>query len=268
MTTTEETLFSNKEEKETKVEDQSTTPKDDQPSGEKESQTVDINSLFADQLKRITDDNGEQKYKDLPTALEALYHSQKHIKTLEQENLEKEKAITQMETLQQAQQNLSSLNTEQATQEPTSSQGKGVSQEEIENIALSAFEKRKALETQEANKAKVEKEILAKTAGDVEKAAKIFSSKAEELGLSVQDLTDLSKKSPNAVLAYFKGDSNDTLKATKSSVNSEALKTVGLKSQDTNDIPKFLSNSSSPESSAWKAAGEKVLNRLNTNDYN
>ncbi len=62
-------------------EQQSQVQQPEQPAAPQPSDNV-----FADQLASITNERGEPKYKDLPTALQALKHSQEYIPSLKQEN--------------------------------------------------------------------------------------------------------------------------------------------------------------------------------------
>jgi hypothetical protein len=211
----------------------------------------DYNQIFADQLKNITDDNGEQKYKDVPTALEALRFTQQHIRTLEDEHKELRTKATAQETMDKALQNMS------AQQAPETTKSEGVNADEIENIALSALDKRDKVLRGRSNMEQVNNALVEQYGGDVEKAKQAFATKASEVGLSVDDMVALAAKSPTAALAYFGTKTDPKPGATKSSINPQA--TLENREGPIDYTARYLS-SSSPALSKWREAGSDLNN--------
>ncbi len=242
---TEETIF-NKEET-TQVNDQKTVPptpgtKIDQP---------DFNAVFKDQLSGITDDNGEQKYKDVMTALEALKHTQQHVKTLEEENKQFRTAKTQQETLDTALQNIS------AKKEPETTKSEAIDAEQLKGMTLETLMEYEKSKAQEANKQTVS-DSLVRQYGDIAKAKQAYSDKANELGINVETLVELAGQSPKAALAYFNSTSESVPSSTKGSINTQALTDTGKK--DEVDYTARYFNTRSPSVDKWREAGGNLTN--------
>lgn len=177
--------------------------------------TPDYNAVFGDQLKSITDEKGEPKYKDVPTALAAAAAAQQHIRTLEDENSRLRTVQTQTDTLETAFANMAANKETGTTNTPS------ISADQIEDIALRAIAQREQATASASNLQEVEATLVGKY-GDFDKAKAALATKAVDLGLSVQALTDLSKTSPKAVLAYFDAKPEGSPATVKSSINSQA----------------------------------------------
>jgi len=209
----------------------------------------DLNAVFADQLKRITDDNGEQKYSDMPTALDALYHSQQYIKTLEKEAKDKETLMTQQTTIEEAIQKLS------ATKEaPVTTPTDTLAAEDIERIALNAFRRRDEEAKKETNLAAVNKALLGKF-GEADKASLAFQEKATTLGLSFDDLVGLAAKSPSAVLEFFGSTGTTASNPTRGTINPSTSFTT--QEAPVNFESAFMGGES-PDMAAWRSAGKDL----------
>lgn len=237
-------IFTPNKEEET-VNDQKTTS-DQEVKTSTEEKAPDLEAVFNERLKNIVDDKGEQKYKDVFTALEALNHSQRYIKTLEDENKQYKETRVEQDTLEQALQNISAKDNRP---EPTKSEG--LNAEQIKQMVSSTLMEEKTKETKNINKNHVS-EALVQKFGDVEKAKKAYSDKAAELGVDVDMLADLASVSPKAVLAYF-DTPKETFSTSRGSINPQAL---GTKPQETVDYAARFYKSSDPSISKWKEAGE------------
>lgn len=137
-----------------------------------------------------------KKYATPEAALKALPHAQKHIATLEAELAElREKAsgAHNVDELYETVQDL--LKKQKATPGATE-----VSEDVIANVLARQLEQREAKQKQEQNVAAF-KDALGKKFGD--KAKEQFAAKAAELGLSVEALSDVVRKSAPAGLALF-----------------------------------------------------------------
>jgi chromosome segregation ATPase len=177
-----------------------------------------MSDIFADASSNSqqTDDNdlsawiGEgKKYPDAETALKALPHAQRHIAQLEEEA---SKLRNQVGTL------------EQRVEEPKPAEDK--TSEILDQVKRLAAVKTQPAETQqfdetalvglvdkhldqrtaqaarEANR-KAAQNALVEVFGDRQKASDALKAKAEELDMTVAQLTELGETSPKALVSYF-----------------------------------------------------------------
>lgn len=158
-----------------------------------------------------------KKYATVEKALEALVHSQDHIARIEAENADiraRAEAALSVEQVHETVQEL--LKKERETRGPVS----------VDEAALSGVLDR-ALTQREQQK--IAKENANAVVGALsgkfgEKAQEQYELKAKELGLSVADLNELSKKSPKAVLGYFGiSEKAPVVVRTHGSINTTAL---------------------------------------------
>lgn len=211
---------------------------------------VDIDSIFNDKLKTITDEKGEQKYKDVFTAIEALKHSQNYIKTLEEENRSYRETKVEQDTFAEALNNIS------AKKEPETTKSEGIDAEKLKGMTLETLMEYEKSKQEEANKKAVSDALLNKF-GDSEKAKKAYSDKANDLGIDLETFVALAAKSPKAVLSYFDAKES-TPSPSKGSINTQAL--GSQKKEEHVDFRSRYFNNSDPSVSKWKSAGE-VLNK-------
>ena len=166
------------------------------------------NDALTTLLSNIKNERGEQKYKTVEAALEALQHAQNYIPTLKntsqeleqklQEALEKAAKVEALErTVQQLAQSVTSV------QDTT---GKNVIDEgtiaELVNRTLTKTQ----VETQQKLNLSEVVQAFQKTFG--EKAEETFYTKGAELGMSKEQLNGLAKSNPKVVLKLF-GISSD-----------------------------------------------------------
>lgn len=201
---------------------QEQTPAQQQPQ-QGQQPTAPQDSVFADQLASITNERGEPKYKDLPTALDALKHSQQYIPQVKQENetlkteIERLKAeLEQRGSLEETVQRLTSQ--KQQPDQPTPQELQGLTPEQVEELLEQRLTERDQNQKAQANSQSVEQAIVAKY-GD--KAASVVQSKAQEFGMSLSEMKAWAAKSPKAVLALFevKSSPQGTHQNYSSSVN-------------------------------------------------
>jgi len=173
-----------------------------------------------------------KKYKTQEDALKSVPHAQKHIQNLEesysslQAELEALRAEAQkregMEEVLKRLEQRESQATEPQVQESQGAQP-SVDPASLEELVASRvpelFNQYQTQQKQEQNLASVQDELL-KRYGD--KAKEALAGKAQELGISVQDLKEMSMKSPKAVLAYFGSTGNPT-RQIQSSVNTDGM---------------------------------------------
>lgn len=183
----------------------------DNQSGEKEELPVTEQNVeaFADQLAQILNDNGEPKYKDVSTALNALKASQEFIPSLKQE---KETLEQEVNLLREELTKRSAIEdvVEKLKQQPPAQEEKpnvetptqsNLSPEQIrqllEEFVPQIIDQRQEQSVAQKNIYSVDQKLKEFYGEKVEESVK---AKAESLGLSIQDLEALSAKSPASAL--------------------------------------------------------------------
>lgn len=169
---------------------------------------------LAEKLVNIKRDDGTPKYASVEDALDALLHSQTHIRTLESDNAslktEAQKAKDLEATLARLQ---GSGNQEQPSRQTNT--GGGLSEEAARQIARDELQRTKNADSQ-LNNLKSVNEQLIKKYGSEEKAKEAVKLKAAQLDMTLKELEELTKVKPKAVLAYF-GESYTPTVSTNSS---------------------------------------------------
>lgn len=174
---------------------ESQPPQEQQPSASSD-------NLWADQLASIKNERGEPKYKDLPTALEALKHSQDYIPQVKKEN---ETLAEQVERLTQELQRRTDLEetVERLTakpEQPAPQESKGLTEEQITGLLEQRLAQRELEQKAQANSQQVEQAIVQRY-GD--KAQATVAAKAQEYDMSLAEMQQWAQKNPKAVLALF-----------------------------------------------------------------
>ena len=214
---------------------------------------VDPNSLFADQLSSITTDDGRQKYADVTTALNSIPHAQGHInelssqvKELQEELAKRQGAEDLLASLQQSQQ--------QVVETPSVT---GLDETAIESVVSNMLQSQAQQQQQEANAATVKQALTDKfgAAASVE-----FENRAQQLGMSVGQLTQMSAQMPQAVVELFNTvPVRDPQPTVGSTVNIPATPVSG----STPDyMAKFRGQSDKDVKSKWEAAKEEVAKNI------
>lgn len=154
-------------------------------------------------LSGITNESGEQKYKDVPTALEALRASQEFIPQLKDQT---STLASEIETLkaelakrQTVEETIASLNpqTPPAVEpEAATPAAQGLTAEDVEAL----LNQRAAASTAKSNLETVQNALKTRY-GD--KTNEAIEARATELGMSTKELGTLAGKSPGAALALF-----------------------------------------------------------------
>jgi hypothetical protein len=197
-----------------------------------------------------------KKYQTPEDALKSVPHAQKHIQTLESELAQVKEELTKRKTaaelLDDIKSGLTQENTPQAVE---------IDQDKLQQIVnqtLSAKEKQKAME---ANTSTVASKFTEKFGNNAEQ---VYNNIALEAGLSVQQLNSLAALSPNAVLKLAGLDKTTQTVPTKStgSVNTEQFNNSNSSNTLSAKVPKGASTRDLVN--AWKAAGEKVKQKIST----
>lgn len=224
--------------------------------------TTNNTDPFADQLKAITNESGEQKYKDLPTALEALKASQEYIPTLRQEL---EAAKSQIEELRVA--NQSAANTEDVVQQllermenqsDTTPINTGITEDRVAELLNQTLSQREQKSVAEGNAKKVA-QVLNDKYGTQTK--EVVAKKAEELGTTVAELGELAARNPNMVLAYFNTVAPVSPAPSTSSVNTTSQMTKPREKGVLPEKPEksLLAGATSAEQAAYMQEIKKAI---------
>ena len=161
---------------------------------------------FEDKLKVIVGAEGNPKYEDVDTALDALAHSQAHIKTLEDERRSSKEEIEKMREELANRATVEDFVNKISPQEPnkvveTQDKVVGLDEEKVAEIISNTFSKREQ-EASKVNNLNTVVKVLKESFGD--KANTVVSDKAKELGMSVTELQEMASEKPNVVLGLFK----------------------------------------------------------------
>lgn len=164
--------------------------------------TTNVPNDVATILESIKNERGEPKYKDLNTALQALQASQEYIPTLktqyETERLEAQRLREEnarLKTIEETVEALTQRQTQNGTPPPA-----GLDEGQIAELVNRTLSAKEAQAKSQANQLEVVSSLQHVFGADAEKK---FNEKAQELGMSVQELNALSAKSPKAVLSML-----------------------------------------------------------------
>lgn len=170
---------------------------------------------IANKLMAIKREDGTPKYENIEQALDALAHSQNHIRTLEGENSELKTTVGKVSELEKRLSELSGSNRNQEPPAPKTQGSGGLSEEAVRDMLKRELENEKKATTSLDNLKNVNNALIQKY-GSEDKAKEAVKLKAKELDMSLTELEELSKVKPKAVLAYF-GASSPTPVSTNSS---------------------------------------------------
>lgn len=154
-------------------------------------------------LASIKNDRGEQKYKTAEEALKALGHSQSHIPNLQQQleakSREVEALATQKAEVDALKETVAKL-TEKLTEKVQETPGTQLSEAAIAEIVGQQLSAKQQEQIAAGNRQSVS-QAMSKQFGD--KAAEVFYGKAQELGMTREQINSLAASSPQAVLTMF-----------------------------------------------------------------
>lgn len=206
-----------------------------------EQQTKDSgNTVFPSQesdplntlLGSIKNEQGQPKYNNPVDALNALKHSQEFIPQLKQENAslrsEIEQLRAQVDKLKGVEEVVERLTSQQNN---TATPGKVLDENAIADLVQRTLSKREVEAVQKANVTSVVQTLQSQFGQEAEKA---FYGKAQELGMSVQQMNSLAATSPQAVLQLFGVQKRDAGKVNTPSAVPSGVNTAGFQpKQDT-----------------------------------
>lgn len=148
-----------------------------------------------------------KKYATAEIALASIAPSQHHIKTLEEELVETRKAnealLSDLQKRETAEEIISRINSNQQEGSQTSN-APTVDLESIKQIAAQAAQETLSAKAKEAQLVANEKLVSDRLVAEYgDSAVGVLEDKAKELGMSVEDMRNLSQSSPKVVLAMF-----------------------------------------------------------------
>lgn len=158
-------------------------------------------SPLEDLLKEVRNENGDPKYKTVEDALVALKHAQEYIPKVKEEKTQAEQELEalrkEVERLQNLEETVLELTQKQ---EQTSTNGVALDEEGIAKLVEQTLTKKELEELHRKNQAEVVR-VMSEKFGD--EAEKVFYSKAQELGLSVEEMNALAARSAKSVLTLL-----------------------------------------------------------------
>ncbi len=220
---------------------------------------------FADLLGSIKNENGQPKYGNTEEALKALKHSQDFIPQLKQENQtlksELESLRAQVEKLKGVEEVVERLTSQQNTSASTNAPV--LDENAIAELVQRTLSKREVEAIQKANVTNVVQTLQANLGAEAEKS---FYTKAQELGMSVQQMNALAATSPKAVLNLFGLQGNEVQKVNMPSPVKPGENTAGFQpKQDTyigRNTKKLEVGATTREISEELNASRKMLEEL------
>lgn len=177
-------------------------------------------------LASIKNENGDPKYKDVKTALEALNHSQQYIPTLKSDL---QKAQEELDAIRRENERLKTiqdtLDKIGQVQQPAASQPEPqkVDPDAIASLVEQRLNQKSVQEKAQANLQKTAQTVKEKF-GD--KAEEIFYGTAQSLGLSKEAINSIAAQSPDAALKLL-GISQTTTPSFTPSAAKSAINTSG-----------------------------------------
>lgn len=178
-------------------------------------------NAYQDLLAGIKNDAGLPKYATVDEALKALAHSQAYIPEVKSQLTQKEQELAQLRAELEQRKSLEEVVSRLATQnqpEPVVNQpaGSGLDESAVMKLVQQHLEQREAITVAQANEMQVSDALRAKFG---EKAPDVVAQRAAELGITKQAFGELSRKSPQAVLALFNATGAPAPKPSLSSVH-------------------------------------------------
>lgn len=197
-----------------------------------------------DSLKELIGEG--KKYASVDKALEALPHAQEHISKIERENAEMREKLAEAIAVEEVYKKLTeSFNRPDGVTPPAA----GLDEASIDALLERKLAEKDALTIANANTQRVKDALIAKFG---EKAQEVYETKAKELGVSVQFLNDVVKKSPKAAEELFGIKGKEAAPAS----STPGINTATLNTNRHPQQPSAKVQGSSTEAlvAAWRAA--------------
>lgn len=179
---------------------QNTPAPQDQNNGGSNTPTPSSNDQLATLLSGIKNERGEQKYKSVEDALNALKHSQDYIPQLsdklrqqEQELAEARAAAAKISTLEETLKTL----TQQQSQASSTPAPQGLNADQVAALVSQTLTKQQQADLAKNNLTSVVSKVKESFG---EKAEEVFYGKATEVGMSMEEINALAARNPTAAL--------------------------------------------------------------------
>jgi len=189
--------------------------------------TTTSDNPYEDLLREIKNEDGNQKYKTVEDALVGLRHAQEYIPKVKDEKTEAEKEVealrAELEKLKHLEETVYELT---QREEQTSTNGVALNEEEIAKLVERTLTSKQQEELRLRNQQEVVSQLTNKFGQEAEKK---FYDKAQELGMSVEEMNTLAARTPKAVLTLMGVDEpvahkqTQTQAPTEGSVSSEGF---------------------------------------------
>tara|TARA_R110002012_G_scaffold12004_4_gene53616 strand:+ start:4032 stop:4775 length:744 start_codon:yes stop_codon:yes gene_type:complete len=217
------------------------------------------NNPFDDKLKGIVDDTGKPKYESVDKALEALAHSQAHIKTLEGEGSTREEEIKKLrEELEKRSTVEDFVNklappTPDTVPKPTNEGGNGLDEAKVAELIANTLNQKDKATMQKNNITSVVNSLKEKFGGA---AATEVSNKAKELGMTTEELQAMAADKPTLVLSLF----GEKVSKPQPTTPSHTTSPRATPESDDNEKRNLLRGgiTSQELTAGWKAIGKDV----------
>lgn len=185
-----------------------------------ENQNPESSTAFADQLKSITNESGEQKYDSVEKAIEALKHSQNYIPELKTNLTQKEQEIENLKAelakRQSVEEVVEKFSANQEASQEITPQAAALDEQAVLNLVKNFTQEQSTMQTAQQNEESVSNALFEAYG---EKTREVVSAKAQELGMTVESLQNLSRTSPAAALQLFQAAQERAPKTTVGSVS-------------------------------------------------
>jgi len=183
---------------------------------------------YADLLKLIKNEEGQQKYDSLPKALEGLVNAQQFIPQLKTELQQKEAELTELRAKLAQQASIEEVvsrlaakpNQTQVVEQPL--QTSGLDEKAVMDLLEQRLAQREQTAKYELNTQQVQSALVAKY-GD--KASEVIAARATALGTTPQELGKLASQNPAMVLELFNTSAPKGPTPTTSSLNTSTFQT-------------------------------------------
>lgn len=190
--------------------DSKEAPKENEEQQNSGDPTDSSTNPFADKLKEIVNENGEPKYKDLESALEALKHSQEFIpkvigekKTIEGQLEELRQELEKRESVEEVVQKLLGKEPQHQKVEGETRQGEtGLDENKVKEMLNNMLDQRTNSQKEDANLNTVVQQLTEKYG---EQAKEVITSRAKELGTTPTELEKIARQNPNMALTLLGG---------------------------------------------------------------
>lgn len=171
--------------------------------------------VIPDHLKELIGEG--KKYASVEKALESLPHAQQHISKIEQENAELRQKMQEALAIEEVYKKL----TESMNAPPQATPaGKVLDEASIADLLEKKLSEREREKEAKANVDRVKQALTGKY-GD--KAKEVYEAKAKELGLGMDFLNEVVRRSPRAAEELFGIKPKDNAAPTRGSVNTDML---------------------------------------------